>query len=336
MDPIDADGTLGLMRDGLRLSVVIPSYDRHEVLVDSIGSLLPLLAAGDELIVVDQTPEHPASVAGRLRAWNEAGEIRWIRRDQPSIPQAMNAGLVAAAGDVVLFLDDDIRPDEQLLEAHRQAHAESNGQIVAGRVLQPWHGGAFDAAGAFGFNSPEPRMVGEFMGGNVSVPRQAALSLGGYDENFVQVAYRFEADFALRWTRAGGLIRYEPRALIHHLKVPAGGTRVHGDHLRTAQPGHAVGEYYFLLMNRPAGWWWRWLKRPVRSVSTRHHIRRPWWIAPTLLAEFRGMAWAVRLAKSGRRLVSAVAASDGEDQGDNTREPLNKSQGRHCERSEAI
>lgn len=305
------------------------------MLVQTIQWLLPLLASTDELLVVDQTEEYEDPVCETLSKWNRDGAIRWLQQERPSIPQAMNAGLVAASGDRVLFLDDDIRPDENLLMAHRESHWVGPSDIIAGRVLQPWHHGAFDAPGVFGFNSPESRMVEEFMGGNVSMPREAALALGGFDENFVRVAYRFEADFALRWTRAGGLIRYEPRALIHHLKVPAGGTRVHGDHLRTAQPGHAVGEYYFLLMNRPAGWWWRWLKRPVRSVSTRHHIRRPWWIAPTLLAEFRGMAWAMRLAKSGRRLVSAVAASDGEDQGDNTREPLNKSQGRHCERSEA-
>jgi len=36
------------------------------------------------------------------------------------------------------------------------------------------------------------------MGGNFSVKRDLALRLGGFDENFVHVAYRFEAEFCDR------------------------------------------------------------------------------------------------------------------------------------------
>lgn len=282
------------------LTVAIPTFGRHEVLIETVAALLALATRPDELLILDQTPDHPKLVLAQLAKWDADGMIRWVRLPTPSITKAMNVALANAANDLVLFLDDDIIPGEELIAAHKNAHSQQPGGIVAGRVLQPWHKGKIDDADVpFRFNSSEARELFEFMGGNVSMPRQAAVTMGGFDENFAQVAYRFEADFALRWTRNGGQIRYEPGALIHHLKVPAGGTRIHGDHLRTMRPAHSVGEYYFLLKGKPTGWKKTLLARPFRAISTRHHLKRPWWIPATLVAEFLGLMWAFRLHMRG-------------------------------------
>ena len=276
------------------ISVVIPTYGRNQVLVDTLKALLDLPAPANELLVVDQTEKHDADTERQLRQWHDKGEIRWLRLAEPSIPRAMNLGLLEAAGPLVLFLDDDIRPDEQLVSAHREAHQAEAGCIVAGRVLQPWHQGGFDPDGRpFGFNSPQSREVTEFMGGNFSLDRDAALAIGGFDENFVRVAYRFEAEFAYRWRQSGRRIRYEPNALIHHLKISSGGTRTFGEHLTTLKPDHSVGAYYFMLRTRRAGALGGMLKRLLGSVKTRHHLRQPWWIPITLVSEIRGMLWAL-------------------------------------------
>lgn len=289
------------------LTIGIPTYGRDRVLVETIEALAALMSPCDELVVVDQTPAHDEVSDNRLQDMSDRGLIRWIRSTEPSITRAMNRVLREARKDIVLFLDDDLLPDRGLLEAHRAAHERRYGAIAAGRVLQPWHHGQPDPEDSrFGFNSLSSRPLREFMGGNFSVPRADALTLGGFDENFVQVAYRFEADFALRWVRSGRSIWYLPEALIHHLKAPAGGTRVHGDFLRTARPGHSVGEYYFLMKSRPSNWLSSMLRRPVRAVATRHHLRRPWWIPVTMIAETSGFFWALLLALKGRKLVIAT------------------------------
>ena len=61
------------------------------------------------------------------------------------------------------------------------------------------------------------------MGGNFAVRREIALRLGGFDEQFVRVAYNFEAEFAYRLSQAGCRIFYEPTACIHHLQSQRGG-----------------------------------------------------------------------------------------------------------------
>jgi len=285
----------------MKLSVAIPTYGRDAVLVDSIAALLALPCPPWELLIVDQTQRHDPASEARLEAWQQQGRIRWLRLSRPSITGAMNQALLEARGDRVLFLDDDIIPDPSLLQAHQRAGESAPDAMVAGRVLQPWHAGQPDPAGSpFLFNDPAPRQVPTFMGGNVAIPRREALSLGGFDQNFVKVAYHFEAEFAHRWCGSGRTILYEPAALIHHLRAGRGGTRSYGTHLTTIRPDHAVGRYYFLLRTLPGR---RALTAAaadlLRSVRTRHHLRHPWWIPLTLLAELRGMGWALRLNAAG-------------------------------------
>jgi GT2 family glycosyltransferase len=283
------------------ISVVIPTYQREQVLIDTTGYLLKQLLGVGELIIVDQTPEHDPAVHAQLDTWERSGTIRWIRLDRPSITRAMNQGWIAAKGSIIAFVDDDIVPDESFVSQHIAAHVQHPGAIVAGRVLQPWHMNGSQPRTGFAADKPAPTT--EFMGGNFSLSRRMLIELGGFDENFVHVAYRFEAEFSLRARRAGVPIVFWPEASIEHLKVASGGTRSYGDHLRTIKPSHAVGEYYFLMGSRPSGWFRRMVLRIGRSAVTRHHLRRPWWIPVTIAAEIAGLVWAVWLVATGKKLV---------------------------------
>ena len=288
-----------------KVSVVIPTYRREQVLLDTLDFLKALDVPPGEIVVVDQTEHHGNDVIVSLTRRHEEGQIRWIRRDLPSIPQAMNCGLLNARYDIVLFLDDDIRPENGLIVSHANAHESHEDVIVAGRIIQPWdEGRATDNLAPFHFASLKSAWIREFMGGNFSIRRDRAVALGGFDENFVRVAYRFEAEFAFRALAGGMRIRFEPLACIHHLKVVSGGTRTFGEHLTTWRPDHAVGAYYFLLRT------WRggssavtFISRLFTSVATRHHFRRPWYVPITLLAELRGVIWALLLFCRGPRLI---------------------------------
>ncbi len=286
----------------LPISMVIPTYRRGAVLLDTVQALLWIAQSNDELILVDQTIDYPQAIAAQLQSLHEGGSIRWIRLAQPSIPAAMNVGLVSAANPVVLFLDDDIVPDPQLLNAHRVGHATA--KLVAGMVLQPGQVPQRLASGErFRFNSDAPAAIKEFMGGNFSIKRDVAISMRGFDENFVGAAFRFEAEFAHRFVTGHGDIRYLPSAVIHHLQLASGGTRAVGHHLTTSKPTHSVGAYYFLLATRQPGWRWQFLRRPLRAIRTRYHLRHVWRIPITLLAEWRGVVLARRLHRRGAALM---------------------------------
>lgn len=294
------------------LSVAIPTYQREAVLVETLRSLAPLIGLNDELLIVDQTQRHTPETDKVLGDLQQAGKLVWIRAAEASITRAMNTALLQAKGEVVVFLDDDITPDRELLERHRAVHAQLSdvSWLVAGRVIQPWQEGV-DYAGdeQFHFASLQQRETSEFMGGNFSLRRADAIALGGFDTNFVRVAYRFEAEFAWRWRMSGRRIRYEPSAVIHHLKVSSGGTRAFGEHLTTTRPDHSVGAYYFFMRTQTGISRTRLvIERLMRSIATRHHLGKPWWIPLTLVAELRGLLWALKLQRRGPGLLTTPPA----------------------------
>ena len=291
-----------------QISIVIPTYRREQVLVDTVQHMLSLCPAPAEIIVLDQTPEHTKPVEQALAAWHEAGAIRWLHLSQPSIPRAMNCGLAEAQHNLVLFVDDDVVPESALIAAHIAAYKKTGATVIAGRVIQPWQEGRdFSQDATFHFASCRPQWSSLFIGCNFCVDRVAAIGLGGFDEQFVRVAYNFEAEFAHRLCRSGHKIYFEPAACLHHLKAGGGGTRTFGQHFTTFKPDHAVGDYYFMLRTR--GLWGGlagFPRRAIRSVTTKHHVRRPWWIPVTLLAELRGMVWALSLWARGPRYISSA------------------------------
>ena len=289
----------------MTISIAIPTYGRGRVLCDTIEMLLALDVRADEILVIDQTPEHPADVKSQLDAWNTSGAIRWIRLPQPSITNAMNTALRDAHSTHVLFLDDDIIPSRNLVAAHRDALQDPGVWAVAGQVLQPGeeprHSEELHDDLEFRFDHDTPRDVRNVMAGNLAVDRERALAIGGFDANFVMVAYRFETDFALRLVAAGGRIRFEPAASIRHLKAPAGGIRTWGDHRTSASPAHSAGDYYFARKHIPH--FWRYAATRLRkNVLTRFHLAHPWTIPAKLIGELRGLALGLKLAKRGQRL----------------------------------
>lgn len=290
----------------LSLSIVIPTYRREAVLVATLKALLELPDPADEIVVVDQTPSHEEETERALGEWERRGAIRRVKLPRPSIPHAMNVGLLEARSEIILFVDDDIVPGKVLVPAHREAHAATGAAVVAGQVLQPGEEPfGVSAAGPFRFCSSRPEWIEEFIGCNFSVTREGARGVGGFDENFVGGGYRYERDFSRRILASGGRIYFEPRAGIHHLRAPHGGTRSYGDHLRSVSPAHSVGEYYdFFKWSPVRALPAKMLGRMSREIRTRHHLRHPWWIPVTLAAEAGGLFWALGLFARGPRLLN--------------------------------
>lgn len=297
------------------LSIAIATYERGEVLLDTVRALLALEDPADELLVIDQTAAPPPAVAQQLAAWDASGEIRWLRLERPSVTHAMNLGLQEAQSEIVLFVDDDIIPSPRLVTAHRFSYERHDGVCgVVGQVLQPGEvptpvshscsGSGFRRDLSFRFCSTEPRAVANVIGCNMSVLRTRALDVGGFDENFTGAAYRFETEFCRRLLAAGGEVRFEPAGSVRHLRVSRGGTRAGGGHMASASPRHGMGDYYFALQS---GVTWEtaayMLRRPFREVRTRFHLRHPWYIPVKLIGEVRAFWAAVAAWRRGPQLM---------------------------------
>ena len=299
----------------IQVSIVIPTYGREQTLLDTISALLGLDYQASEILIVDQTLTHQETTEKQLREWHEKESIKWVKRKKPSITEAMNNGLVAANNNLVLFLDDDIIPHEGLVLNHARAHkAESGLWATVGQVIQPWQKsqavkpeGRLDGLQKdfdFPFYSTLDADVSNVMAGNLCVNRKRALGVGGFDENFVGAAYRFETDFARRIKGAGGKVRFIGSAGIDHLRVASGGTRSKGNHMTSASPLHGFGDYYYAFRHGGKGEAWKYsTRRFFREVRTKFHLTRPWWIPVKMLGEARAILMARRALRSGQKLI---------------------------------
>ncbi|MFI5295186.1 MAG: glycosyltransferase family 2 protein [Thermodesulfovibrionales bacterium] len=300
------------------ISIVIPTYGREEVLVQTLNQLLSLRVRAGALLVVDQTVKHEIPTEKRLQEWSTDGIIQWIRLKIPSIPKAMNTGLIEAKTNYVLFLDDDIIPVDNIVSVYAAVMNELSDPgvwCIAGQVRQPGEEelNGEESGGRFLFNSGRRSFISDVMAGNLCVVRGRALEIGGFDENFMGVAYRFETEFAQRVIRAGGKIIFEPKASIQHLRIASGGTRTYGNHLTSSSPYHGVGDYYFALRQGISLKTLIYmLRRPFREVMTRFHLRHPWWIPVKFTGEMRAMLLALLLYLRGPRYISPTI-SDAEE-----------------------
>jgi GT2 family glycosyltransferase len=296
-----------------RISVVIPSYRREQVLLDTLHHVLPLLRANDEIVVIDQTAQHEPAVERCLHELAASGAIRWFHRSKPHISAAMNAGALVARSELLLFLDDDVIPVPQLLEAHRRTLAVPDAPpAVCGQVLQPWDRQPVDRVVDFGveFKAAYNQTcdILSLMAGNFAIRRETYLRVGGMDERFFGPCYRLETELSHRiFRRTGRKVRFVPEASIRHLHA-GGGTRAFGMKDTWKHIGGSVGDHYFALRSLSA---WaafkycghRLLKAPVNRAT----VKRPWLIPSLFLREVVAWGWAVGQALTAPKYIGELA-----------------------------
>lgn len=88
-----------LLTDTPLVSIIIPTYNRHEFLEEAIQSALEQTYPNKEIIVVDDGSTPPVKVPAGVKL------ITLPHSGRPSVPE--NAGIRAARGEWHFFLDDD-------------------------------------------------------------------------------------------------------------------------------------------------------------------------------------------------------------------------------------
>lgn len=308
----------------MSLTVVIPTYNRGQVLLDTISMLLKQNDRVDEIIIVDQTRYvNHDPIFQTLKSYEKNGDIRFIQRQQPSIPIAMNVGLLLAQSDFVLFLDDDINIKPDFIEQHRTVIQEHSGLAHVGQVLQPnEEPGLLDPSYRpgqglyqdlnFPFSSSKPALIKNCMAGNLCVNRLKALEVGGFDENFIGVAYRFETEFCRRMCRYhNDDFYFSPKPVLYHLQSPTGGTRNSDHFLTSSSLRHSVGDYYYALSEGVMSESLLYCcKRFLSSIKAKFYLQEPWYIPQRLFAEARGWMKAWSLYRQGPKYCSKKSLGD--------------------------
>lgn len=101
------------------VSVIIPTYNRAALLVEAIESVLAQQVPDVEVIVVDDASTD--DTAGAVAPFVAGGIVRYEPRPHQGPAGARNAGVQAARGELIAFLDSDDRLLPNGLAAHLSA-----------------------------------------------------------------------------------------------------------------------------------------------------------------------------------------------------------------------
>ncbi len=119
-----------------KLSVVIPSKNRCDVLLEALNRLNEGRCLPEEVIVVDDCSDTP--ISREVHADGYSYELKLIR-NEPGMGAsvARNRGIRAAKYPVLLLMDDDVWPDREMVYYHKYYHLKHDdpGYTVVGRVI---------------------------------------------------------------------------------------------------------------------------------------------------------------------------------------------------------
>jgi peptidoglycan/xylan/chitin deacetylase (PgdA/CDA1 family) len=197
---------------GLRWSVIVPAHNEAAVIGKSLAAIGHLEADTVEVIVVDDgSTDGTAEVAGRF-------PCRVIRQPRQGKAAALNAGIAAASGDVVVVLDADTVLTPDFLRAVGPHFADPSVGAVAGNVKVGNRRSFLARLQALEYivslnldrrAQAQLNVMSVVPGAAGAFRRRALLDVGGYPTATLVE----DADLTVALLLAGWRIPYEPAAI---------------------------------------------------------------------------------------------------------------------------
>jgi glycosyltransferase involved in cell wall biosynthesis len=197
------------------VSVVIPTYRRHDLLAACLAKVLAQDFDGEyEVIVCDDGPTEATAELVRRWASQTSIPLRHVPVTATQGPAgARNAGWRSASGEFIAFTDDDCLPEAGWLAAGVAAMKEAD--AVTGRTIVPLPPDPTDYE-----RNVAGLATAEFITANCFVRRNVLEAVGGFDERFT-LAWREDSDLHFTLLSHGYRIAKAESAVVVHPIRPA-------------------------------------------------------------------------------------------------------------------
>lgn len=192
------------------ISVLIPTYNRNDLLVNCLNCLSPQVQAVEannyEVIVSDDSKDNIAKEFLALHyPW-----VKWVEGPKKGPASNRNNAAKHAKGDWLIFTDDDCLPDSNWLSTYMTSIVEFKdimvfeGKTIADRPQQ-----RFDEEAPINLNG------GNLWSCNFAIKKEIFEQLNGFDETFPFAAME-DTDFYTRVLGAKLEVKFLSNALIIH------------------------------------------------------------------------------------------------------------------------
>lgn len=210
------------------ISVIVPTYDASVLLSAVLASLGTQLYPQEraEIIVIDDGSPDRSEAA--LRQYQGSLPLKPILLEaHEGRARARNAGIRAAEGDLVVFLDDDMTVSADFLSAHAQFHTDHPDEVAIGdirfgsQIVPSAITRYIESRGAQRFADGASLPFKCFVTGNSSLERARLLNVGLFDERFeayggedLELGFRLHgAGARFRLCAAAGSLHHRVRPL---------------------------------------------------------------------------------------------------------------------------
>jgi len=206
-----------------RFSIVIPTYQRRDLVAANVAALARQEFGGDYevIVVVDGSTD---GTAAALRSLTVPFPLTVVEQANSGSGAARNHGASLACGEVLLFLDDDMEADPRLLAEHEASHRAGADAVMGHIPLHPQSppGLLSDGVGKWAEArtarlcqpGAEVRLE-DMLTGQLSVARGPFARLMGFDTRFRQrvTTGKADTDFGQRLLETGHRVVFNPRAI---------------------------------------------------------------------------------------------------------------------------
>ena len=196
-----------------RISVVVCSHNGGRTIRDCLEGLKRLAYPDYEVIVVDDgSTDDTAAIAARY-------DCRLIRTPNRGLSNARNAGLAAARGEIVAYLDDDAYPDPHWLTYLAAAFLRTSHAGVGGPNIAPPGDGWIAECVARSPGGPvhvllTDREAEHIPGCNMAFRKACLEAIGGFDPRFRTAGD--DVDVCWRLQERGWTLGFHPAAMVWH------------------------------------------------------------------------------------------------------------------------
>jgi glycosyltransferase involved in cell wall biosynthesis len=98
------------------VTVAIPTYNRGEVLFDTILDIYKQTEQNFEILIIDQSDKVDNLYKKRIEKLSNDFRFRYFHVTPPNVTTARNFALSKAKSEIIIFLDDDVRLKKDLVE----------------------------------------------------------------------------------------------------------------------------------------------------------------------------------------------------------------------------
>lgn len=199
----------------MKISVVIPTYRRPELLKACISSLLvqSFNRSDYELVVVSDGPDKATEELLRHFKSRTEHNLRFLSTARKRGPAAArNIGWLSAKGVLVAFTDDDTLPDGNWLTKIWDEYRGQELVAFTGKVIVPLSSPPTD----YELNISNLERA-EFVTANCICTKKALFKVGGFDERF-RTAWREDSDLHFKLLESGIPIHKIDAIVVHPVR----------------------------------------------------------------------------------------------------------------------